>query len=129
MTIEAPRLLRAACYFPVHDVALAVEYYERVFGFRIEYAALPHFAIIARDGHALMLREVARNSRIVPNEKQGGTWDAFFWVNDAAALHEELVAKGATIVYGPIVQDLDRMNEFAARDRSGYVLGFGQALT
>ena len=30
------------------------------------------------------------------------------------------------IVYGPIVQAADGMEEFAVRDRDGYVLGFGQ---
>jgi hypothetical protein len=61
-------------------------------------------------------------------ESQGGTWDAFFWVDDADALHSELVGKGATIVYGPLVQDAYQMREFAARDRDGHVLGFGHAL-
>jgi hypothetical protein len=53
---------------------------------------------------------------------------AFFWVRDAGELHAELRARGADIVYGPIVQEAYRMEEFAVRDRDGYVLGFGQAL-
>ncbi|MGH9146929.1 MAG: hypothetical protein ACRD1Q_09480, partial [Vicinamibacterales bacterium] len=61
--------------------------------------------------------------------KQGGTWDAFFWVRDARALHAELEGKGADVVYGPIVQEAYQMEEFAVRDREGYVLGFGQPLT
>ena len=35
---------------------------------------------------------------------------------------------GAAIVYGPIVQEAYQMEEFAVRDRDGYVLGFGQPL-
>ena len=42
------------------------------------------------------------------------------------ALHAELKANGADIVYGPIVQESYPMEEFAVRDREGYVLGFGQ---
>jgi len=57
-----------------------------------------------------------------------GTWDVFFWVRDARALHAELLANGADIVYGPIVQEEYQMEEFAVRDREGYVLGFGQPL-
>jgi hypothetical protein len=49
-------------------------------------------------------------------------------VRDARALHAEMQAQGADIVYGPIVQDAYQMEEFAVRDREGYVLGFGQAL-
>ena len=64
----------------------------------------------------------------MPNEGQGGTWDAFFWVRDVRALHAELQARGAEIVYGPVAQEAYHMEEFAVRDPSGYVLGFGQAL-
>ena len=47
---------------------------------------------------------------------------------DFVSGHLDLAAKtGAEIVYGPIVQNAYQMEEFAARDRDGYVLGFGQA--
>ena len=50
----------------------------------------------------------------------------FFWVRGLHALHEEMVARGAAIVYGPIVQPYG-VEEFAVRDLEGYVLGFGEA--
>jgi catechol 2,3-dioxygenase-like lactoylglutathione lyase family enzyme len=122
------RLLRCAPYFPVPDVQKAARYYESVLGFKAEYAAgdPPQFAIVSRDGLGLMLKRVPDASRIVPNEAQGGTWDAFFWVNDADALCAELKAHSAQIVYGPIIQTEYHMKEFAVRDLDGYVLGFGQ---
>ena len=124
----APRLLRSAPYFPVADVAKLAAYYERTLGFRVDYSAgrPPVFAILSRDGFPLMLRLVDDASRVVPNEKQGGTWDAFFWVDDAEALCAELRARGAEIAYGPLVQADYDMKEFAVRDPDGYVLGFGQ---
>jgi hypothetical protein len=127
---QPPQLLRSAPYFPVADVEQAATHYERVLGFKREYVAgsPPQFAIMNRDGLAIMLRLVPDATRISPNERQGGTWDAFFWVRDVRALHAELAANGADIVYGPIIQDAYRMEEFAARDRNGYVLGFGQSL-
>ena len=105
-------------------------YYEQVLGFRCEYSAgTPlQFAICSRDGLAIMLRRVADPELIVPIEKQGGTWDAFLWVNDAEALLSEFKSKGADVVYGPLIQEAYRMNEFAIRDSDGHVLGFGQAL-
>jgi catechol 2,3-dioxygenase-like lactoylglutathione lyase family enzyme len=126
----APQLLRSAPYFPVADVERSAVHYERVLGFQRDYAAgsPPEFAILSRDGLSIMLRLVPAPQHISPNEKQGGTWDAFFWVRDARALHAELSANGADIVYGPIVQDAYQMEEFAIRDRDGYVLGFGQPL-
>ena len=123
-------LLRSAPYFPVSDVQESVKYYERVFGFKVDYIAgsPPVFAICSRDGLGVMLRKVAAPEHIRPNEKQGGTWDAFFWVDDAFGLHEELVASGANVVYGPLLQEAYQMQEFAVRDCDGHVLGFGQPL-
>jgi catechol 2,3-dioxygenase-like lactoylglutathione lyase family enzyme len=131
MTVgQKTQLLRSAPYFPVANVAASVAYYQRVLGFESEYAAgtPPQFAIVGRDGLSIMFRLVAKPELITPNEKQGGTWDAFFWVDNARALHAELVANGAKVVYGPMVQEAYNMEEFAVRDLEGYVLGFGQAL-
>ena len=124
----APQLLRGAPYFPVPDVERAIVHYERVFGFARDYIAgsPPEFAMVSRDGHCIMLRRVSE--QITPNERQGGTWDAFFWVRDVRALHDELQGRGAVVVYGPIVQQAYNMEEFAVRDGDGYVLGFGQPM-
>ena len=123
-------LIRSAPYFPVANVEQSVAFYERVLGFSCEYSAGSplQFAICSRDGLAIMLRRVSTPELIVPIERQGGTWDAFFWVSDAKALHAELKAKGADVVYGPLIQESYRMEEFAIRDCDGHVLGFGQAL-
>lgn len=124
------KLLRHAPYFPVSNVEQSAAFYERQLGFHTDYAAGSplQFAICSRDGFAIMLRRVAQPELIVPSEKQGGTWDAFFWVDDAQALHAELSAKGVEVVYGPLLQESYHMQEFAIRDRDGHVLGFGQAL-
>jgi catechol 2,3-dioxygenase-like lactoylglutathione lyase family enzyme len=131
MTVEATgQLLRGAPYFPVIDLEASAAHYERVFGFQREYVGgtPPEFAILSRDGQPIMLKLVLPASRISPNEQQGGTWDVFFWVRDARALHAELKSNGAEVVYGPIIQEAYNMEEFAVRDRDGYVLGFGQAM-
>jgi len=126
---DARAFLRSAPYFPVADVALAVGHYEKVFGFAREYVAGDQFGIVSRDGLPVMFRRVAQPELINPNERQGGSWDAFFWVRDARALHAELVGRGATVVYAPMVQESYNMLEFAVRDHAGYVLGFGEALS
>ena len=130
MPTESPQILRAAAYLPVPDLIAAADHYEQVLGFRREYVGgtPPEFAILSRDGFPIMLKLVPRTARLSPNEQQGGTWDVFFWVRDARALHAELAGRGAEIVYGPIVQPSYNMEEFAVRDRDGYVLGFGQSL-
>jgi catechol 2,3-dioxygenase-like lactoylglutathione lyase family enzyme len=123
-------LTRSAPYFPVGDVERSASHYERVLGFTREYAAgtPPQFAIVSRDGFAIMLKRVEEPAHIVPNERQGGTWDAFFWVDDVKGLHAELRDRKADVVYGPLVQESYHMEEFAVRDADGYVLGFGQPI-
>jgi len=120
-------LKRHAPYLPVADVGATVAYYRDVLGFQAEYSAGDPavFAICSRDGLAVMFRGVDRPEGIRPNEGQGGTWDVFFWVDDADRLHGDLLARGATIVYGPILQESYGMREFAIRDPDGHVLGFG----
>ena len=124
------QLLRSAPYLPVADLQRSVAQYERVLGFRLEYmgGSPLRFAILSRDGFAIMLRHVSTPERIYPIEKQGGTWDAFFWVRNVRALHTELQTKGAEIVYGPIIQEAYLMEEFAVRDCDGHVLGFGEEI-
>ncbi|MEO6710669.1 MAG: VOC family protein [Planctomycetota bacterium] len=130
MSAPTSRLLRGAAYFPVADVDRSAAFYARVLGFACEYAAgsPAQFAMCSRDGQTIMLRRVSAPERIVPNEQQGGTWDVFFWVDDARALHAELASRGADVVYGPLIQESYRMLEFAVRDSDGHVLGFGQSL-
>jgi hypothetical protein len=127
---DPAQLLGCAPYFPVSDVEQAAAHYERVFGFHCDYIGgePATFAIVSRDDLKIMLRLVVAPELICTNEEQGGTWDAFFWVRDAEALHAELQANDAVIVYGPILQEEYQMLEFAVRDREGYVLGFGQEL-
>jgi catechol 2,3-dioxygenase-like lactoylglutathione lyase family enzyme len=131
MEPTVPQLQRVATYLPVADLASATAYYEDALGFRREYVggSPPVFAILSRDGHTLMLRLVSDPSLIVPNERQGGTWDVFFWVRDVHELHAELVQRGATAAYGVVYQSEYHMDECAFRDIDGHVLGFGQART
>ena len=127
MSSQPATLRRHAPYFPVADVERTLKFYQEVLGFRCEYSAgAPlQFAICSRDGFAIMLRRVSQAELIVPVEKQGGTWEAFFWVSNADALHAELASKGADVVYGPLIEESYDMREFAIRDCDGHVLGFG----
>jgi catechol 2,3-dioxygenase-like lactoylglutathione lyase family enzyme len=124
------RLLRSAPYLPVADIERAASHYEQVLGFRRDYVGgePPEFAIVSRDGVAIMLRLVPDASAICPNERQGGTWDVFLWVEGLDGLYAEFVEAGADIVYGPVLQTAYHMREFAIRAPDGHVLGFGEAV-
>jgi predicted lactoylglutathione lyase len=127
---QTGKLLRVTPYFPVADVEKSVAHYEQKLGFQCDYAVGNplEFAICSRDGLGIMFKKVSSPELIKPNEEQGGTWEAFFWVSDVMALYAELKENYADVVYGPIIQESYRMNEFAIRDCDGHVLGFGQPL-
>src|SRR6185437_8578392 len=120
-------VVRCAPYFPVPDVSSIGAYYRDVLGFQCEYTAgnPPEFALFSRGASAIMFRRVPDERLICPNEKQGGTWDAFLWTDDVEALYGEMTHSGAAIVYPPTIQSYG-MKEFAVRDPNGYVLGLGQ---
>jgi catechol 2,3-dioxygenase-like lactoylglutathione lyase family enzyme len=128
MDSHVSQLRRAATYLPVADLGRAITYYVESLGFREEYrgGSPPVFAILSRDGFPVMLRLVDEPQRIVPNVKQGGTWDVFFWVRDVKVLHEELARRGAVVQYPVTYQAEYNMDECAFRDLDGHVLGFGQ---
>jgi len=69
------RILRAAPYFLVPDVAAAGTCYREMLGFECEYAAgePPEFAIYSRNGSSIMFRRAPEPGLINRNEKQGGT--------------------------------------------------------
>jgi len=126
MNAHATQLRRAATYLPVADLNRSVAYYVQALGFREEYRGGPIFSIVSRDDHPVMLRLVQHADRIVPNERQGGTWDVFFWVTDVRTLNHELKERGAEVAYDLVYQDAYQMDECAFRDPDGHVLGFGQ---
>ena len=127
---DTVKLLRSAPYFPVADVETSVDYYESILGFKCEYSGGEplQFAICSRDGLAVMLRRVEQEELIVPMEKQGGTWDAFFWVKGVRTLFAEFNRAGAEVVYSPVVQEAYHVEEFVIRDCDRHVLGFGQSI-
>jgi catechol 2,3-dioxygenase-like lactoylglutathione lyase family enzyme len=130
MNATVARLLRGAPYFPVIDVAAAGTYYTELLGFNLEYSAgdPPEFAVYSRSNCPIMFRKVPVATAIQPNEAQGGTWDIFYWVDQVDRLYAELDGKGVDVVYAPIDQPYG-VREFAIRDPSGYVLGFGESMS
>ena len=98
---RATRLVRAAPYLLVPDVAATAAHYQDILGFEREYLAgdPPEFAIYTRDGLPIMFRRAPDRGRITPVERQGGTWDVFYWVEGLDALRADLGRRGAELAY------------------------------
>ena len=126
-----PKLLNCAPVLLVRDVHASADYfrdkcglsYDRFWG---EEGGSDTFCMVWRDRLCIMLKQTVHVDKIQPNWKvEDKLWDAYFWVDDANALHAELLAAGATIDYGPCDQPYG-CREFGIQDLDNHDIGFGQ---
>src|SRR5262249_18474517 len=107
-----------------------IKYWNEQIGFAIHGTFLdpPVFAIMERDKHFVMLKQLADEDSIVPySQREDGLWNAYFWVDDVASLLEEFRKRGAVMDYGLCDQPYG-VREFAIRDPDQQSIGFGQVL-
>jgi predicted enzyme related to lactoylglutathione lyase len=98
----------------VEDMARALHFYCELLGFRKAEWGDDDFTSVNRDGAGIYLSCGAQG--------RGGAW-AWVGVNDAAALHEEYVAKGVNIRMPP--RNFPWALEIHVEDPDGNVLRFG----
>lgn len=98
----------------VGDLSRSVRYYVDVLGFTNAEWGDDDFTLVSRDTAGIYL---CRGDQGRP-----GTW-AWVGVEDVAALHDEYVGSGATIVEGP--RNFPWAYEMKVTDPDGHVLRFG----
>ena len=121
-----------APYFIVDDVVATADFYRDKLGFAYErfWGDPPAFTMVSRSGMVIMLGQLAPtgtgslmrpNGVAVPGDDP---WDAYVWVDDADALHEEFKAKGVPIAR-PLCDQPYGCRDFDIVDCNGYRLCFG----
>jgi predicted enzyme related to lactoylglutathione lyase len=124
------KLTSSAGVLLVKDVLASANHYRDKLGFGYDdfFGEPPSFCILHRDGCYLMLAQVGDPKHVVPHwTLRDKTWNVYFWVSDADALHREFVGRGATIDYGPCDQPYG-CREFGIQDIDGYDIGFGEII-
>ncbi len=122
----AAKLIAICPQFVVPDVVLAAEYYRDTFGFRIHayWGDPPIFTIVSRDGVEIQFGKADAERSVAPNlVRRGCGLDAYIWVDDVVALHEELKQRGAKIIEGPVQQTYGCL-ELVVDDLNGFRLVF-----
>jgi hypothetical protein len=124
-----PKITASAPCLLVRDVVASAEHYRDCLGFGYDkfYGDPPGFCICHRDGFYLMLAQAAQEHIKPYWQIRDLMWNAYFWVDDADALYEDLKARGAKMDYGPCTQPYN-VREFGIQDLDGYDIGFRQLL-
>ncbi len=122
-----------APYFMVDDVVASANYYRDKLGFSYDrfWGEPPVFCMVHRRGIIIMLSQFRGNGRVHPNhvvDPGSEAWDAYIWVDDARALHDEFVSKGVKIARGLCEQEYGNI-DFDVEDCNGYRLCFGSDLS
>ncbi len=126
--MSAARITDQATPLLVRDVAASIAYWTDRVGFRATgvWGEPPDFAILERDGAFVMLGAAPGGHEIVPYWRiRPHLWNAYFWVDDAAALFAEMQERGATIDYELCLQPYG-VREFGIQDLDGHDIGFGE---
>lgn len=127
---ETKQRWSVAPYFIVDDVVATANFYRDKLGFEYNrfWGEPPCFCMVHRRGVTIMLSQLEKTGLMRPNsaaDAEGeGAWDAYVWVDDADALHEEFKDKGVEIAR-PICDQEYGCRDFDLLDCNGYRLCFG----
>lgn len=108
----------------VSDVASSVEFYQQALNFKVlntyEWQGKLNWVYLQSDGADLMLLETEEPF----GERQSRDLILYFYPDNIAALHAELVQKGFQV--SELCVTFYQMKEFRMEDPDGYELCFGQ---
>jgi uncharacterized glyoxalase superfamily protein PhnB len=114
----------------VCDVSTSMAFWMAKLGFsRLEaFGEPPEFAILTRDGAYIMLGKAEGGVVVTRRSQRDGLMDAYFWVDDAKALHAEIAARGATFG-APLELQPYGVLEFMVETPDGHHIAFGQDMS
>jgi hypothetical protein len=123
ITASAPILL-------VKDILQSAAYFRDKLGFTDQnlFGSPTNFAIIRRDGIAVMLAQLGEGQSVKPYwQVVDKMWNIYFWVDDADALYAEFGKSGAIIDY-TIYNTPWGVREFGVQDLDDHDIAFGQII-
>ncbi|MBI1373768.1 MAG: bleomycin resistance protein [Phycisphaera sp.] len=127
-----PKITASSPVLLVRDIVASANYYRDAIGFTYGpddlFGEPPVFCILRRDGFHLMLALADPDNPSTPFWKlRDKTPNAYFWVDDADTLYEQMKANGAKLDYGPCTQPYG-VREFGIQDLDEHDISFGQIL-
>ena len=124
MPSVTPRLTALAPQFLVDDLPRAIAFYRDVLGFRFGAPWQGFYAVGARDGMQLHLKEAPKNLAERKHRRDNEHLDAYGDIAGIDDFYAHCVAKGARILK-PLEPTAWGTKDFYLEDPEGYFLGFG----
>jgi len=118
----APKIAPWAFVLAVPDLEKSAAYYRDVLGFEVAWEEASDWRLVERDGVRVMLGHCPKDMR--PSELGSHSWFGYLEVDDIAALHAEIVARGA--VCSPPKDTHYGMREIVVTTVDGHRIVFGQ---
>ena len=125
MTVPDATLTAIAPQFLVDDLKRSIDYYRERLGFELDYVYDDFYASVSRDGCAIHLKDAPKIQADRAHRKENEHLDVSIAVVDAAALHDELRARGA-IITKPLEDRPWACRDFYVEDPDGYILCFSE---
>jgi uncharacterized glyoxalase superfamily protein PhnB len=128
--VKIAKITSQAAVLLVKDVPASVAYWVEKVGFEATgiWGEPPEFAILRRNEARIMIGKANVDHIITPHwQARPGTWNAYFWIDDAKAMFAELSERGAIIDYALELKDYGVL-EFGIRDSDGQDIGFGEVV-
>ena len=126
---KTANLTGIAPVFLVREMEKNISFWQEQVGFAVErYGEPTQFAILIRGNSTIMLSLTSADAKLVANWKiHEKAWDAFIWVDDAKAMYEEVIERGAPIDWELYEAPWGGL-EFGIQDPEGRDIAIGQIL-
>jgi uncharacterized glyoxalase superfamily protein PhnB len=120
ISTAAPQLL-------VDKLDDALTFYEERLGFERDFVYEDFYASVSRDGAVIHLKCAPKLEGERAHRRAGDHLDAYLAVSGLTELHDEFVARGATVTR-PIATQPWGVRDFYIEDPDGYVLCFSEGV-
>lgn len=125
-TVSTPaRLNSLSPQFLVDDLMRAISYYRQCLGFELDFQYQDFYASVSRDGCSIHLKRAPKIEAERTHRRQNEHLDVYVEVTDAAALHDELAGRGASITKA-LADRPWSCRDFYVADPDGYIICFSE---
>lgn len=125
MSESAANLRSFSFVLAVPDLERNVSYFRDALGFRVEWPEGPDWQLVSRGGVRIMMGHCP--NAMAPSATGDHSYFGYLSVDNADALHDEFVSKGA-IILAPPADKPHGMREFLVGTPDGHRMMFGQDL-